>query len=101
MWDSSSGRGRLEAGEPRRWTFQLAQKVADRLLECRALLGERKHRIVRVLGEPDALGVDLGGPPGSVIYTLGTDRGFIPLDDEHLLIEFDRGVAVSAQIVTD
>lgn len=81
--------------------FSSRQGVADRLLECDALVGRTKREIVRVLGQPQPYGTDFGGRPGSVIYTLGTDRGFIPLDDEHLLIDFDNGVAVSAEIVTD
>ncbi|RYD95164.1 MAG: hypothetical protein EOP50_08395 [Sphingobacteriales bacterium] len=74
-------------------------RIADRLISTQALIGKSKPDIAKMLGEP---------PPTEyfrewdMVYILGAERGFLSIDSEWLVIQFDSsGTATEAAIVRD
>lgn len=79
------------------------QRIADTLIECEgSLQGTTRGEARRLLGRPNSWDTYDPGNAGTWSYTLGTERGFIEIDDEHLLVRFtpDRRVR-SLELVTD
>jgi hypothetical protein len=74
-------------------------RMADWLVLSRSLIGKTRAQVVGDLGEP---------PPtdyfrdSSLVYNLGSERGFISIDSEWLVIRIGNdGRVVEARIVRD
>ncbi|MDP8943601.1 MAG: hypothetical protein M3N16_05725, partial [Actinomycetota bacterium] len=63
------------------------QRLADRFVGCRALEGATTREVRRLLGRPD-------GYVAPWSYDLGPERGWVSIDNEHLVIDFDRARGV-------
>ena len=80
------------------------QRLADQLIECETLLGARRTQVWGSLGRPDNYAAQDTRfyEEGTWSYTLGVERGFFGIDDEHLLVRFDPSRRVrSLELVTD
>ena len=90
-WVTASGRE-----EP-----TVRQRLADGLLRCDTLAGERQVDLTRMLGRPDDY-LSLARGAGASSWVTGVERGYIGIDNEHLLVRFDSDSrAASAELVTD
>jgi len=80
------------------------QLLADRLIECETLLGARRARVRKVLGDPDNYAAQDTRlyEDGTWSYDLGAERAAFGIDDEHLVLRFGRtGRVRSAELATD
>ncbi len=74
------------------------QRLADAIVKCQALANRTKQEVLRLLGRPD----NYVGRHGEASWRTGTERSFFGLDDEHLLVSFDRSQRVrSVRLATD
>ncbi len=66
------------------------QRLADQLIECGALRVARRSQVRDLLGPPDNYVARDSRlyEEGTWSYSLGTERGFIEIDDEHLVVRF-------------
>lgn len=95
--ESSADRNASEGASSR-------QLLADRLIECETLLGARRARVRKVLGDPDNYAAQDTRlyEAGTWSYDLGAERGAFGIDDEHLVLRFGRtGRVRSAELATD
>lgn len=77
----------------------LRHRIADGLVVSQALIGRSRVEIERKLGPANE--VDYGGEP-ALLYRLGSERGFIQIDDEWLIIRLDAaGVASDVRVSSD
>ena len=89
-WHNQDTRDDLRAPTPR-------QRLADRLISCRTIVGWSRARVRRVLGRPD----NYVARRSEWTYSLGIERG-VPIDYEHLVVKFDSHDQVaSLDLVTD
>jgi hypothetical protein len=91
-------RARWDA-EPKDGLDDTRGRLADGLLASRTLIGKSRVEVVALLGEP---------PPTDyfdeydMVYWLGADRGWVPIDSEWLVMRLDLNRRVSeARIVVD
>ncbi len=73
-----------------RWLNHADKRVhmVDDLLQKYKLIGKSNEEITQLLGAPTETG---SGEEGVItLYYLGTERGFIPIDSEQLILQFDR-----------
>jgi hypothetical protein len=77
------------------------QRLADGLIRCDTVAGKRHAELTRMLGNPDDyLSLARGADASS--WVTGIERGYISIDNEHLLVRFGSdGRAASAELVTD
>lgn len=89
----TSTRKGISAADSRRWKDdrdpkenELAERqlVADRLIECRSLVGATRERVQSLLGEP----VRTDSAPDEWVYVTGAERSDVQLDSEYLIVEF-------------
>lgn len=75
-------------------------KIVDDLLMRYDLIGMQESEILALLGSHDN---DSGyfSSENRFVYRLGMERGFISIDSEWLIIDFDDGVVVGHFITTD
>lgn len=74
-------------------------RMADRLVSSKALIGKPRQEIAQMLGEPSPTGYF---KDWDMVYNLGSERGFMAIDSEWLVIRLDNsGVAVEADVVRD
>ena len=74
-------------------------RMADRLLARRSLRGKTKNEVLALLGIPRATEYFRDW---DLVYWLGSERGFISIDSEWLVLKFNSEGRVSdAKIVTD
>ena len=79
----------------------MRQGLADGLLKCDTLAGKRQADLTRMLGRPDDY-LSLARGAGASSWVTGVERGYISIDNEHLLVRFGSdGRAASAELVTD
>lgn len=73
-----------------RWLHVEEKRVhmVDNLIQKYKLTGKSNEEITKLLGAPTETRNGEGGVITS--YYLGTERGFIPIDSEHLVLQFDR-----------
>jgi hypothetical protein len=79
----------------------IREQMGDRLIFDKTLLGKTRNEIVSVLGQPLEKGY---GPSGDwdLIYMLGLERNWAPIDNEYLVIRLDpSGRATHCQLTTD
>ncbi|MDA2311099.1 MULTISPECIES: hypothetical protein [Bacillus cereus group] len=85
-----------------RWLNHADKRVhmVDDLIQKYKLIGKSNEDITKLLGAPTETRNEEGGV--SVVYYLGTERGFIPIDSEHLVLQFDRdGKVLEYKVHTD
>ncbi|MGF9770208.1 hypothetical protein [Bacillus albus] len=73
-----------------RWLHAEEKRVhmVDNLIQKYKLTGKSNEEITKLLGTPTET---RNGEDGVITsYYLGTERGFIPIDSEHLVLQFDR-----------
>ncbi|MFE5391278.1 hypothetical protein [Bacillus thuringiensis] len=73
-----------------RWLNHADKRVhmVDDLLQKYKLIGKSNEEIIQLLGAPTET---RSGEEGvTTLYYLGTERGFIPIDSEQLVFQFDR-----------
>lgn len=73
-----------------RWLNHANKRVhmVDDLLQKYKLIGKSNEEITQLLGAPTET---RSGEEGVItLYYLGTERGFIPIDSEQLILQFDR-----------
>ncbi|WP_088351872.1 hypothetical protein [Bacillus cereus] len=73
-----------------RWLNHADKRVhmVDDLLQKYKLIGKSNEEITQLLGVPTET---RSGEEGVItLYYLGTERGFIPIDSEQLVLQFDR-----------
>ncbi|MGN4445250.1 hypothetical protein ACTFOB_10120 [Bacillus cereus group sp. MYBK79-1] len=73
-----------------RWLHAEEKRVhmVDNLIQKYKLTGKSNEEITKLLGTPTEM---RNGEDGVITsYYLGTERGFIPIDSEHLVLQFDR-----------
>ncbi|MHA7106273.1 hypothetical protein ACW0JX_17815 [Bacillus sp. C-3-6] len=73
-----------------RWLNHADKRVhmVDDLLQKYKLIGKSNEEIIQFLGSPTET---RSGEEGvTTLYYLGTERGFIPIDSEQLVLQFDR-----------
>ncbi|HDX9707106.1 TPA: hypothetical protein ROY17_004831 [Bacillus thuringiensis] len=73
-----------------RWLNHADKRVhmVDDLLQKYKLIGKSNEKITQLLGAPTET---RSGEEGVItLYYLGTERGFIPIDSEQLVLQFDR-----------
>lgn len=73
-----------------RWLNHADKRVhmVDDLLQKYKLIGKSNEEITQLLGAPTET---RSGEEGVItLYYLGTERGFIPIDSEQLVLQFDR-----------
>lgn len=82
-----------------RWLHAEDKRVHD-LLQKYKLTGKSNEEITQLLGTPTET---RNGENGVITsYYLGTERGFIPIDSEHLVLQFDRdGKVVEYKVHND
>ena len=74
-------------------------RMVDRLLARRSLRGKTKNEVLALLGIPRATEYFRDW---DLVYWLGSERGFISIDSEWLVLKFNSEGRVSdAKIVTD
>jgi len=99
LWADASSADREPGGGP-----SSRQRLADRLVECESLQGASRRQVRKLLGRPDdhvARDRRLD-EEGTWSYDLGTERGWMGIDDEHLVVRFGRDERVrSAEQATD
>ncbi|MED2038998.1 hypothetical protein FC699_13815 [Bacillus wiedmannii] len=73
-----------------RWLHAEEKRVhmVDDLLQKYKLIGKSNEEITKLLGAPT--GTSNGKDGVITSYYLGTERGFIPIDSEQLVLQFDR-----------
>ncbi|MEC2713975.1 hypothetical protein P9Z56_13520 [Bacillus cereus] len=73
-----------------RWLNHADKRVhmVDDLLQKYKLIGKSNEEIIQLLGAPTE--TRSGGEGVITLYYLGTERGFIPIDSEQLILQFDR-----------
>ncbi|MCU5040512.1 hypothetical protein ORM78_19290 [Bacillus cereus] len=73
-----------------RWLNHADKRVhmVDDLLQKYKLKGKSNEEITQLLGAPTE--TRSGGEGVITLYYLGTERGFIPIDSEQLILQFDR-----------
>lgn len=73
-----------------RWLNHADKRVhmVDDLLQKYKLIGKSNEEITQLLGAPTE--TRSGGEGVITLYYLGTERGFIPIDSEQLILQFDR-----------
>ncbi|HEF5697825.1 hypothetical protein ACQVWE_00200 [Bacillus cereus] len=73
-----------------RWLNHADKRVhmIDDLLQKYKLIGKSNEEITQLLGAPTE--TRSGGEGVITLYYLGTERGFIPIDSEQLILQFDR-----------
>ena len=73
-----------------RWINHADKRVhmVDDLLQKYKLIGKSNEEITQLLGAPTE--TRSGGEGVITLYYLGTERGFIPIDSEQLILQFDR-----------
>jgi hypothetical protein len=71
------------------------QKLADRLVKCRTLIGKSYESVMMMLGPPD----DGEARYGSIGYILGPERGIPSMDDELLELDLDHDLRVTDTMV--
>lgn len=73
-------------------------RMADDVL-TQPIVGQPRHAIVALLGEPDSPGFFDGY---ALVYFLGPERHPLPIDSEWLAIRLDdAGVATECRVMTD
>jgi hypothetical protein len=73
-------------------------KMVDALLRKYRLVGMSRSEVEGLLGPPDRKDHYLGC---DYAYWLGTERGFFPIDEEWLGINFQNGLVVEAKDLHD
>jgi hypothetical protein len=74
-------------------------RMADGLVADRALIGMTKPQILEMLGPPTD--TDKFASHG-LVYWLGPERGFMSIDSEWLIVDFDtQGISTYAAIIRD
>lgn len=73
-----------------RWLNHADKRVhmVDDLLQKYKLIGKSNEEMTQLLGAPTE--TRSGGEGVITLYYLGTERGFIPIDSEQLILQFDR-----------
>lgn len=73
-----------------RWLNHADKRVhmVDDLLQKYKLIGKSNEEITQLLGAPTE--TRSGGEGVITLYYLGAERGFIPIDSEQLILQFDR-----------
>ena len=78
-------------------------RMVDGLMASGRLLGKAKSEVVDLLGPPDHKTDFIGNRQrfieGTFSYYLGPERGFIRIDSECLILEFDLDDKVSRQYI--
>ncbi|HDR4422962.1 TPA: hypothetical protein QCP59_003797 [Bacillus cereus] len=85
-----------------RWLHAEDKRVhmVDDLIQKYKLTGKSNEEITQLLGTPTETRHGENGVITS--YYLGTERGFIPIDSEHLVLQFDRnGKVVEYKVQRD
>ena len=92
--------GIWRTGENVHWRDEAPRlRMADGLVERRALLGKTRAEIVEMLGAPTETAKFSSY---GLVYWLGLERGFMSIDSEWLVVGFDaNGRAAEAMIVRD
>ncbi|EJR96736.1 hypothetical protein [Bacillus cereus] len=82
-----------------RWLNHADKRVhmVDDLLQKYKLIGKSNEEITQLLGAPTE--TRSGGEGVITLYYLGAERGFIPIDSEQLILQFDRDGKVMAYTV--
>ncbi|WP_078417386.1 hypothetical protein [Bacillus cereus] len=74
--------------------------MVDDLLQKYKLTGKSNEEITKLLGAPTETRNEEGGI--STVYYLGNERGFISIDSEQLVLQFDKdGKVVEYKVHTD
>ncbi|UJA77648.1 outer membrane protein assembly factor BamE, partial [Bacillus cereus] len=74
--------------------------MVDDLLQKYKLIGKSNEEITKLLGAPTETRNGENGV--STSYYLGTERGFIRIDSEQLVVQFDRdGKVLEYKVHTD
>ena len=77
--------------------------MADDLMASSRLLGMTKSQVIDLLGPPDQKSDFIGNRQrfigATFSYYLGPERGFIRIDSEALILEFDADDKVSSQYI--
>ncbi|EJR65227.1 hypothetical protein IIO_01411 [Bacillus cereus VD115] len=73
-----------------RWLNNEEKRVhmVDDFMQKYKLIGKSKEEITQLLGTPTETRNEEEGV--ITLYYLGTERGFIPIDSERLILQFDR-----------
>lgn len=75
------------------------QRMADRLLARRILIGLRRPQVIAMLGEPRDTEYFR---QWDMVYLLGDERGFISIDSEWLVLRLGSdGKVIEARLVRD
>ena len=85
-----------------RWLHAEENRVhmVDDLLQKYKLTGKSNEEITKLLGSPTETRNEEGGV--STVYYLGNERGFISIDSEQLVLQFDRdGKVVEYKVHND
>ncbi|PGX50273.1 hypothetical protein COE12_23000 [Bacillus anthracis] len=85
-----------------RWLHAEENRVhmVDDLLQKYKLTGKSNEEITKLLGSPTETRNEEGGV--STVYYLGDERGFISIDSEQLVLQFDRdGKVVEYKVHND
>ena len=85
-----------------RWLNHAEKRIhmVDDLLQKYKLIGKSNEEITQLLGAPTE--TRSGGEGVITLYYLGTERGFIPIDSEQLILQFDRdGKVLEYKVHTD
>ncbi|HFJ9445775.1 hypothetical protein ABEX41_14540 [Bacillus tropicus] len=85
-----------------RWLHAEENRVhmVDDLLQKYKLTGKSNEEITKLLGAPTETRNEEGGV--STVYYLGNERGFISIDSEQLVLQFDRdGKVVEYKVHND
>ena len=92
QWQKGDSLGMADRDAPR-------LRMADGLVADRALIGKTKPQILDMLGPPTD--TDKFSSQG-LVYWLGPERGFMSIDSEWLIVDFDaQGVSTHAAITRD
>lgn len=79
--------------------FHKAARIADGLLLTNRLSGMSREQVIALLGAPPPTDYFSGW---DLRYCLGLQRGFLPMDDEWLVIRLDEHKTVQeARLLTD
>jgi hypothetical protein len=80
------------------WRQYLRQRMADRLLQSRELIGKTEAEVTAMLGPADTSGYFR--PEWSIVYWLGPERGFFGIDSEWLVLRLGADGRVTEQAIT-
>ncbi|WP_157967909.1 hypothetical protein [Paraliobacillus sp. X-1268] len=71
--------------------------IVDDLINTYDLKGKTKSEVMTLLGPPNE--TEYFKTEKNIVYYLGDERGFIPIDSEWLVIDFDGNEKVNNYVV--